>query len=319
MNTIEQKPLEILLRFMLRKQPNSIRESMVNISVLTWFNLEILENTATEYILDGQFESAFRDILKLGLTQPFQELGYSYHDEIRRILGDYLKEEPERMIDVYQRATNYLRSQVATTNAISINTLRRELANRLVDLGRIYLQELHIDSARDVYLEAVDIFVELDNVSMAEGLLIELGKTLADEHDWAYADKIYQKLMNPETFNRFVARESVQREVANYCFEKAEWHAGQQKWVEAFDLYRQAKELYGRMGDLVSVNKMISLIQRLEQDTNISSSQPSLSIEDIPISPPSDNENPEELDEIDMELKDIEAKMRLAWIPTTQS
>lgn len=316
MSTIDQAPLETLLRFMLDQQPNYVRESMINISVLTWFNLEILQNAAAEFIAEGQSEKTLRDILNLGLAQPFQGLGYSYHDDIRRILLKYLEENPDRMLDVYRRSIDYLHYKVESVDASMKNTLRRELANRLINLGQAYLQKPDSHSAVDVYLEAIELFRELDNILMVESLLIELGKKLADKRDWENADIVYKKLLNPETFNRFIIEESVQRERANYCFEKAEWHAGQQKWSEAFDLYTQAKALYSRIGDLVSANNIIKIIQELELQTKIPLSEETSPQVEEELYPP-DDEKTEDIDEIELELKEIEAKMRTAWIPMT--
>jgi hypothetical protein len=115
MSKFNQNPLEALLKNTLDKLPESIRESMINIAALTWFNLETLQVTATEYLPEGKTEEVLNEILSLGLSQPFQGLGYSYHEEIQRILLRYLAEQLDRTISVYQRSIDYLHHQIELT------------------------------------------------------------------------------------------------------------------------------------------------------------------------------------------------------------
>lgn len=312
--------LETLLGFMLNQQPSHIRESMINIAILTWFNPEVLEVAAKEYIPEGETEVVFKEIVKLNLAQPYLGLGYSFHEEIQRILSEFLAQEPKRKISVCSAVITYLRTKIEEEKEIK-TILQRELSSRLIDLGQTYLQQNERFLAQEIYLEAIEILQKLggeDNRSQTKELLFELGDIFSANNDWNHVHTISKKLLDLNTFNGVPIKKDVLEKTANYYIKEAEW-LRIQWWARAADAYKDALKLYNRVGDLSKLNEIANTLNNLSVSIRELSSSSLSSQKETNIPETLVGKDDKQVDEIDIELNMIAEKMKMAWASKTEN
>lgn len=323
MSEVEIKsPLQGLLNFVLVQQPDNIRQALIKAAVLTWFNSEVLQAVSSETWTEKDEKYLFDVVKKLGLAQPYQDIGYCFHEEIRKTLLIYLAEDPDRELTIYGQVVNYLRDQIPkTSEKLRQNLLRRELANGLNSLGQLYLNVKDTNAAVTCFKEAAEVHIRLENATQAENLLLEICETLVDSRSWKEAHIVFEKLLNPDTFNGMPVDEKIQTRVAEWYRKEAEWYIGQRNWLEARNAYTEAIRLYETLGNTVELNKVYSDIESCIQNEKNSDSEINL-LRKLLKSSRLDIENTtqQETDvssiepaRLEAEMKKIEENMRRAW------
>ena len=291
------KPLSIgdIITLILKEQPE-IQNVAINVSVLTWFNIEVMQLLTSDPLSEGQAQETLKRILDLSIAQPFQDIGYSYHEDIRLNLLGRLHKQPDRAIAVHKRSIGYLNEQLEQqADSLNADLFRRELGHQFLGLGGIYFQKEDYKSSIEYLRLSAEQFEKTasrrylaeasyqlgraclgqkdfdsavenyrNSIQTWKGVddelvkrrLTELGAALVAESEWERADGVYQEFISSEVFGDSYVQESHRGIVADYYSKKASLHREQKNWNEALGAYEQAKEYYELGGDLQSSKQM---------------------------------------------------------------
>jgi CRISPR-associated Csx14 family protein len=281
----------------LNNQLDGVRKLIIACAVPNWFDHELIQLMIR---IQGGAEiqplEVLTILLDLGLAQPFRDIGYAFHEDVRNILLSFLETgtrirlheelvdffaqklesgENARLQDIWHQEIAY---QACELGAIYVEENSSDIAQRwllrAVDnyraaqdqqgvgeakrwLGRAYLRTGGVSEAEATYSEAAKIAQSLNDERKACDLLRELGNSLAAENAWDAAVKAYEKRANLEVPGEEAEeRRSRIEDLASVWARKADWHRLNHEWQRAGQAYRKAEYLYNMQGNIVVSKQM---------------------------------------------------------------
>jgi hypothetical protein len=335
----DQSPLQALLNYVLDQQPSHIQDAIIGTSVTSWFNQDIITAIA-EHNLSKEDKAVILDtVQRLALVTPYQNLGYSYHQEVRALLLDRLVENLAEATSVYQRAVTYLRHELTTkADNWERSILLTELGNRLADLAKIYVDSKDEQQAFLTYVAAAEAFDTLGDYKQVMALRIKAGDQLVRLQDWMSLNSHTQQLLDYFSSHPYPLStdddigydkddgkdDDIYVQVAKWYEKEAGWYGERRDWSRTKQAFGQAFGLYYKKGNLPQINELKGHIQKLieeekERDKSVEILEESLRISEPSIHHTAPNTSTEQVSDpdIESEMKEITERMKI-WLPKNQ-
>jgi len=195
MSESSPQPIDLVdaVSSILDDQSQEMEKLIIDCAVPNWLNPEIISVLSDgENLEEADAAEVLENLLDLGLAQPFQDLGYAFHEDVRNVLLNLLQSKPKQM-HLHGKLLDFFAEKLESEGegAINRDLYLREIGYHNRELGIQHLDEGNFTKTQEHLLRALESYRIIQDQQNIIETLARIGQAYLHQEDLAQAEAAY--------------------------------------------------------------------------------------------------------------------------------